>query len=469
MTQSAQPGDRVTVVIASDELSAVVTIEGRPQTVRGEGAKETRRIALDLAAGYATHIGRPVLIEARDDFGVLRLEAAPGGVVRGLTETSPLPQPKPKPARSGKGGAKVALAVIGGLVAIGLVAVGVVVVIGLLPGQTVAQDGGEGPVLLDGRSPPAGFASTADWRIPLAPGTRPAVAPDGGSAAIITLDERLALVDGSGEQSWSGELPLPVSEIKGLLRFGEGPDGPRVVVVGPSSFWLWPTGGGDPVEYPLASGAQVTFGGSAPLVTTDDGVLLPQDDELVEVDVPEGAGAMLAHGSEVLMAAVGARWFWVPGEGASTEVEADAPEGAEDEGRMLTASENYVVVRWKDPAADRVLLGFHDPRDGSVVASASIAVEELADAHLIEGAGVAAYGSVLLDPDSRETRVLSGFKPLSAAGDVLYGELDGEQVAVGADALPEEMEPNAARPWGLLDGRAVVVDGNNGLYALPPD
>ncbi len=457
------------IVIAPDDLSAEVFIQDTRQVVHGADAKATRRAALDYVAGYATHIGRPVLVEARDAFGVQRLEALPGGVVRGVAETPPPPGAGGKRQRSG--GRALLLAAAGGLAVVVLVVAAVVLVVPRLgsdtatpPGETVEPTE---TVPFEARPAPPGFSTEALWRIPVTDGTRPAVADDGSRVAFIGADGKLAVAGPEGERLWEAELPLQPAEIEGPVRFVENGDEWQVAVAGSQTLWIWPADGGEPVEYGLPEGGVVTFAGSAPLVTVDDKAMLPRDGELVEVEVPEGTGGMLVDGNEVLLASADGPWYWAaPGEEAR-KVSAVEPKGSEGLDRVITASERYVIVRWQSEKEDRVVLAAHDAHDGSVFAETEVTAGELADATWIEGETVAAYGPILVDLGSGETQLLPGFGPLSATGGVVYGELEESQVAVNAAGEITDMEPDTARPWGLLDGNAVVLADAN-LYALLP-
>ncbi|MEY9213907.1 hypothetical protein NI17_022380 [Thermobifida halotolerans] len=459
----------VTIVIAPDDMSAEVLIQGGRQVVHGADAKATRRAALDYVAGYATHVGRPVLVEARDAFGTHRLEALPGGVIRGVTETSP-------PASAGrtqrwKRGRGVFVLAAAVLLVVVLVSVAGVVVFRL--GADSPMVGGEvaetvETVPFEARPAPPGFSAEAVWRIPVTDGTRPAVADDGTRVAFIGADGKLAVAGPEGGRLWEAELPLDPTEIQGPVRFVAENEELRVAVAGPSTLWIWPADGGEPEEYPLPGNGLVTFAGTAPLVTTDDGeAMVPRDGELAEVEVPDGSGGMLVHESEVLLAAADGPWYWTAPGAEPEEVPIEEPEGSDGLDRVITASERYVIVRWQSGADDLVVLAVHDSRDGSVFAATEITAGELADATWIEGETVAAYGPILVDLESGQTRVLSGFAPLSATGDVVYGELDDRQVAVDATGETTNMEPDTARPWGLLDGNAVVLADAN-LYALLP-
>ncbi|GAA3735197.1 hypothetical protein HDA32_003959 [Spinactinospora alkalitolerans] len=486
MSTGAEPMPQwhhVTLAIAPDERSAEVTIEGRTRLVTGQGAKETRRAAIGAIAEYATRTGRHVVIDAQDAHSVWQLVATPAGVVRAAATP-------PQPPQRSRRGRRLAVVAVGGVLAVGVLAGAGVAAVRLLPDATVVPvDGSSAPAsaTFETRPAPPGFTRQADWRLPMAPGTRPAVALDGSAAALIDPDERLMVVGPGGTETWSAELPVEVGDIDGPLRFARDGDTQRVVLVGDGALWLWPAGGGVPERFDLPDDAEVSFAGTGPLVTAGDDAFVPSfaassedsaeaaaspggfsEGELVRVEPPGGTGAMLADGGEVLAASADGPWAWAGGEEEPREVEADRPEGAEEVDRVLTASAGYVIVRWSADDEDRTVLAVHDAGDGSVTASAAIAPDELEDARWVDGDRTAAYGPLLVDLADGTTDVLSGFIPVNAAGDTLYGELDGAPVAVGADGEPVELEEDTARPWGLLDGRAVVV-ADDDLYALSPE
>ncbi len=56
MNRASGPGHSrptVVIVVAPDERSAEIVIEGQRRLVQGQAPKETRRAALDVATGYA--------------------------------------------------------------------------------------------------------------------------------------------------------------------------------------------------------------------------------------------------------------------------------------------------------------------------------------------------------------------------------------------------------------------------------
>ncbi|WP_067968788.1 hypothetical protein [Nocardiopsis trehalosi] len=460
----------VILVVAPDERSAEVTIEGRTRVVTGATPKETRRAALDVAAGYAAHLGTSVLINSRDANGAWQLIISPTGVVRaaGGTEVE-LTAGRGAKAGRPRRGRRVLMAAAGGTLAVAAVAGGGVVAVRMLPDITATRvDSAEDPaVTLEGRSAPPGFTTQAAWRLPTLPGTRPGVAPDGGAAAYVDPEERLTVVGPDGAELWSAELPLPAGDIEGAPTFVSDGDAYGLAVTGSGRLWLWPPSGGAPDEFTLPEGSRVTFAGASALVLGDGRALVPDDGGLRPIAMPSGYGAMLADPGRVLTAVQDGPWRWVGLDGETTEVEPEPPDGAGDLAEVLTARSRYVIVRWVAEEGDQALLAVHDSGDGSVVARTLVDPASLADARWLEGGSVAAYGPVVVDLDNGRATALEGFVPTSAAGDRVYGEAAGVPVAVGADAEPTDLPADVVRPWGLLDGRAVVIaDGD--LYALTP-
>ncbi|MBV2366127.1 hypothetical protein ACFPZ0_24180 [Streptomonospora nanhaiensis] len=460
----------VVLVVAADERSAEVTIERQTRVVFGATPKETRNAALDLVADYAAHLGRSVLVNARDVNGAWQLIVSPTGVVRaaGGREVA-LMADRPRRGRAGR----IAAVAAGGVVVLALLGGGGFAAVRYLPdalagGPTAAPE--RPTVTMQARQAPPGFTEQARWRLPMRDGAQPDVSPEGDRVALVDVDGRLRVVGPDGETAWSADLPLPADEMTGPPRFVAAGDGQGVAVVGEGRLWVWPPGGGEPRAYELPEGAEVTFAGAGPLVMADGRPSIPSGGELAPVEKPEGSGALLSDGRRVLTAVVRGPWVWVAPDGTREEVEPAAPQGAGELDEVLTAGGDTLVASWRVPGADdRRVLALHDAADGTVRAAAEVPAGAAADdADWAHGEAVAVYGPVVFDLATGTGTVLEGFAPASAAGEVAFGDLDGAPVAVTADAAPIELEGDVARPWGLLDGRAVVVAGGD-LYALLPE
>ncbi|MFW5419151.1 hypothetical protein J0910_21270 [Nocardiopsis sp. CNT-189] len=463
----------VIVVIAPDERSAEVTIEGRTRVVHGESPRQTRSGALDAAASYAAHLGRPVLVNARDANGSWQLSVSPTGVVQtvGGTDAELGANREKKPA-SGKG-RKVLVGTASAVLVLGVLGGAGYFALGLLPGggSSGASSDAETPIAFDARPAPPGFAAEAAWSHPMAPGLDPTVAPDGGSAAFVSEGGELTLIGPDGAVRWAEKLPVPAGEVENGPYFVVDGDGYGVALLGKGRMWRWPAEGGEPVETEVPEGGRVSFAGGAPLVEGGDGETFVTDSDggLERIEIPgSGYGAMLYDGEQVLTAVLSGPWQWArPDGGGGEKVEPEAPKGGDEVDRLLTARADHVVVLWTAKRGDDGIVAVHDSRDGSVVAHASVDPDELSEAHWEQGGDVAAYGPVVFDLAAGEATV-TGLVPESASDGRVFGEIDGGAVAVDGTGEATEIDPDTARPWGLLDGRAVVAAGET-LYGLSPE
>jgi hypothetical protein len=138
---------------------------------------------------------------------------------------------------------------------------------------------------------------------------------------------------------------------------------------------------------------------------------------------------------------------------------------------VVTALREYVIVRWEAQRGDGSILAFHDREDGTPLGAAEIEEDALEGvSHLSAPIGVdlVAYGPVLFSPATGETTVVAGFTPEATVGAQVFGELDGERVALDAAGEPSEVPEDTQTPRGLLGDRAVVVHEGH-LYAIPPE
>ncbi|QVQ53194.1 hypothetical protein J4H86_05270 [Spiractinospora alimapuensis] len=472
MTAPGQPR-RVWIVISADESYADVTVDGDVRRITGDSPKRTRRQALEVALSLAAATGNDVVIDAADAHSSWRLMATPGGVIRELR-----PDPPTKRSRFPLRGA-----VVLGVVALAVVGLGAAIAARVpLPFSPSAdpedsdrgrvEPGVDRDVELEARGAPPGYSEDAEWRISMAGGTSPAVAPDGDTLVVVTRDEALVAHTPDGERQWSQPFVADVEDVQGPIRVVPIGGDEFISVVTSDTLWLWPLDGGDPEELALPDDVSVSFAGGSPLLThEDEPPMIPVDGEFVELSLPEDARALASDGQLVVAAEAGEAWTLVePGEDAEA-VDAQEPGDAGDLTRVLTASADHVVVEWEseDGDDDESVIAVHDAEDGSLIGSALISDDDRGDEDRWQSAEAwGAYGPLLVDLNEGETEVQPGFHPVGAAGEDLYGELDGELTAVDADGSLSELAGDTARPWGLLGGRAVVV-AERDIYVLPPE
>ncbi|WP_211715650.1 hypothetical protein [Nocardiopsis sp. MG754419] len=486
MSRASSPGHprpTAVIVIAPDERSAEIVIEGRRQIVQGRAPKETRRAALDVATGYAAHIGVPVLVDARDANGYWRLLATPDGVVQAADQTAQGQPPQPPtmpppghdaPRAQGKGSGRrrgLVLFGVAGLVVLLLVAGGAVAVRFLnAPSEVADTEGNDTAVPLDHPAPP-GYSATVDITEELAPDTRPSVDREGESLVYIDPSERLNLLDVDGARQWSVDLPFEAGEAIGSPRFVEYDGASHIVIETADALWMWPRSGGTALSVELTEEASAQFVGEGVLVRDDENAYVVVDGDLAEVETPGGSAALLAEDGRALAGVLEGPWHWVAPDEDPRRVEAEQPEGAGDLDQIMTFLRGYALVLWEAEEGDGHLLAFHDNDDGSVLGTAEIEADALDDVlHRTGPLGreLAAYGPVLFAPGGGGTTVLPGFVPEVALGDQVFGELDGNRVAVDASGEPTEIPEGAETPRGLLGDRAVVVHDDH-LYAIPPE
>ncbi|MCY9784437.1 hypothetical protein KIK06_11090 [Nocardiopsis sp. EMB25] len=463
----------VVIVIAPDERSAEISIEGHRQIVTGQAPRETRRAALDVATGYAAGIGRPVLVDARDANGFWRLVATPDGVVQAADTVEPgRPQaPRPEEGRRGRRG-RVPLIAGAAVLALALIVGAGALTLRFLPEAPATPASGgteEAAEPLPWPAPP-GFAGTVVFDAEVAPGTEPRVSRDGELLSVIAPGDQLHLYDAEGERLWAADLPVETGESLGIPHIVRYDGAPAVVLETADALLFWSEEGGAPDRVDLPDDAVAQYAGESVLVRTDEDDFVPVGGELREVEVPGGAASMLAEGDRVLTAVVDGPWVWVDPDGGSTEVHAQRPEGAGEMDRVLTALREYVIVLWRSAEGDGSHMAFHDGQNGAVVAAIEV------DASDLEGAGyaswpigtrTASYGPTVVDLESGDGSVVPGFAAEIAVGDQVFGELDGRSVAVRADGTVSDLPEGAERPQGLLGDNAVVLHDDH-LYAIPP-
>ena len=274
MSRASRPGHSrptAVIVIAPDERSAEIHIEGQRQVVTGLEPRETRRAALDVATGYAARIGLPVLVDARAVNGYWRLVAAPDGVVQAAEqETSEREQAEPPtPSASGRGRG---LLVVGAVVlALGMILGAGFVALRFLPGSGDDQQESvdDSTVALDHPAPP-GFDDTVVFDHELAPKTLPGLSRDGEMLAFVDPDDRLNLFDAEGEQHWEADLPVASEEMLDDPRFVEYGGESTVLLESSDSLWFWSVESGSSTGVELPEGASPQYAGASVLVRVDE-------------------------------------------------------------------------------------------------------------------------------------------------------------------------------------------------------
>lgn len=473
MSRASRPGHSrptAVIVIAPDERSAEIHIEGHRQVVTGLEPRETRRAALDVATGYAARIGLPVLVDARDVNGYWRLVATPDGVVQAAEQETPEREQDPRPVPRERGRGRGLLVVGAVVLALGLISGAGFVALRALSGAEDEEGSAEETMVALGHPVPPGFDDTVAFEHELAPGTSPGLSREGEMLALVDVENRLHLFDAEGEHHWGVDLPAPAEEMLEGPRFVEYDGGTTVVMESSDSLWFWSVEDGTSTGVELPDQASPQYAGGSVLVRVDEERYLPVAGELVEVEMPDSGAAMLSEGEEVLIAVSNGPWRWIDAGGEGEEVTPRRPDEAGELVAVVTALREYVIVRWESLQGDGEFLAFHDGRSGEALGGSEIAPDDLEGVGHRSGpigTGTVAYGPVVVDTQSGRAVTVPGFLPEIAVGSQIFGELDGRDVSVGVDGEPTDVPEGAEIPLGLFGTDAIVVHEDH-LYAISP-
>lgn len=446
-----------------DDHNAEVKIAGRSYPVNHHAP---RQAAIGIVTERAAQLGRPIKATAVDADGTWPLVIHPDGqVVEGEVATK-----RRKPIWPVLVAAVLAVALIGGtaLYLLVLREPGPQVIeskpsptLPELPAPRVAPD------QFAARPVPPGWSAKASWTVDIAENTNPAVSPDGSQVAVITREGRLAVLDAGGKVLWQDKVPRDA----GSPVFTRVDSRQVVAVAGPTELKYWAGNGALPTEIELPDSASVRFFGSSPLVmlSSDAGASVVSGGKLHPVqNQPRVSTILLAEGDKALMARYAGPLYWSRTGEDLVELKLKPPSGGKSLNRIVAASAGYVVAEWS-AAGGKVIPTVNSTVNGSVTAQCpkSTAGETANWRWVPDQLGrVAAYGECLINFGTKKTTALDQFQPLSVAGPVVYGEINGGLGAIApVGGKLRALATGTARPWGIAGGRAIVVHASV-LYAL---
>lgn len=288
---------------------------------------------------------------------------------------------------------------------------------------------------------PPGYAQRATWSVPITDRIPPIATPTRDLVAVSPGGELMLLDDLTGRRLWTGNdapsggpLSLVVDRGRSILATataGELTLWPLPDPRAPAPAAGKPT---DPVTIPLPPSAEVSFAGSAPLVTLpDQTAALVTQGSLARVDVPVGSTALAADADSVIAAGTSTTWYdLTPGAPAVARKLRPPPGATGRPAQVLAAGSGHLVTVWATPGADTVAL--HDLATGRVVATASTAVRDGAGGQLPagevlrqEGGQALAVGSFLVryGPDPAVIALPPQFTAETITTGHVYGQLDG--------------------------------------------
>lgn len=323
------------------------------------------------------------------------------------------------------------------------------------------------PDVFDARPFPPGFSTTATWTIDLADGTDPAVAADESKVAVITTDQKIAMLDGSGRVLWQDQVP----EDAETPVFTTIDSKPVVAVIADDVMLYWPVDGSveKATKSELGSGNKVQFFGPSPMLTTEEGWSYVLDSGKwvqVTVDVRR-ATVLYADGKRVLAAGYYGPLFWAePGGEQAKQVPLTKPDGATAIDHVVEASPGKVVALWKTKNEDVRIAAIHKADNGSLLATCPPTTSTSTGAWVPDQTGkVAALGSCVIDFAKAKTKTVTGFSPLSVQRTAIWGNGRDGLTLVTPTGKDQVIADGTARPWGIVSGHAIIVH-ENVLYAL---
>jgi hypothetical protein len=447
-----------------DDHNAEVRIAGRSHPINNH---DPRQAAIALVTARAAQLGRPVKATAVEPDGASwPLIIQPDGQVEAVEVE----------VRSGKpiwpivAAAVLAVVLIGGTVLYLLVVRDpgthevtptVSPTLPDLPAPRV------GPDQFAARPVPPGWSANASWTVDIAENTSPAVSPDGSEVAVITTDDRIAVLDGNGKVLWQDQVPRDSSS----PYYTTIDSKPVVAITAPGILKYWGGDGALPTEIELPDSATVQFFGSSPLVllTNGAGASLVSGDQLHRVEnQPRLSTILLAEGDKALMARYAGPLFWSQTGKGLVQQSLKPPAGAKSINHIVAASRGRVVVEWNTGKPDEVIPSVNSTATGAVVATCPKVPAGMTSGWKWvpdEAGKVAAYGECVMDLTRGKTSLEPQFQPLSVSRTTIFGQVSGRLYAVAPGARPTILPDGTARPWAIAGGHAIVVHASV-LYAL---
>lgn len=483
--------------------TGIVELDTTPtRRIQAPTLGQARQEALALIIQYAHESRTSIEVLAREPDAEYRLRVHPDGHV----EEAPTPQPTPPPGEelpilhaSAAGPPprqpqreKRAIRRPPGLALplrrptprlLGAGVLVIVLIAGTLLGLNVVRaNRGGGPVEIVhgqqvGAPVPAEWSATSMWRTPaLLSAAGRVLVVDAREVAVVSADRRLALVEaGDGRVRWVADYPQgqPVTALADSTV-----DGQRVIAAQVGRRLVWwdlATGAVGGVELPET--AIVSFAGSAPLVTSEDGrrAWLVAGGALAGVDVPQGARTLAGRSDGVVTAASGEGWWHLrPGQSAGSPGQWEMP-GPARTPQVVAYLGGTVICLLPDPdptlrevlvLLDREEVNFFWRGAGRIGAGDT---EWLPSPSRQWGI----LGRTLIDNQRTATTDLGAWTTHAVASDRAEGQVGGYRaITIARQPLPlGQLAEDEGFPEDLTQSGALVrseSDGASYLYHLPP-
>ncbi|UGQ15000.1 hypothetical protein LO772_16365 [Yinghuangia sp. ASG 101] len=327
---------------------------------------------------------------------------------------------------------------------------------------------------------PPGWSRAAAWSLPVtAPAPRvPTVAADGSTAAAITADRQLALLDPATGQV-RRMVPLPAGDLGGLRLGRVDGRAAALVQVGSQLVYAPVDGTADVTVLVLPDGASVSVAGDSPLVSAPSGASVISGGKLLPLQLPPGAGAMAVDGQTVLAAASSGTWWRIPLGQAPIEMAPSPPRPGAAVARVAGAGHGRVAVVWTGPSDGVGTVALYDASTGEALWTVDAPAEALKSPAWVWAADgkVAAIGPIVFNLGARTATLREGLVPVIAFGGRVYGTVNGASAVIDPSdpaASTTALPAGTPLPWGAPTGRLLMTvasdaSGAVDLFALTPD
>lgn len=443
-----------------DDHNAEVKIAGRSHPVNNS---DPRQAAIGLVSERAAQLGRAVKATAVESDGASwPLVIHPDGRVEAIDADT---------GRKGGGGGSKPIwpIIVAAAVACALIAGTAVYLLAFsgdgTPKPTASPKLPElpapsiGPDQFVARPVPPGWSKNASWTVDIAPNTTPVVSPDGSEIAVLTPDEKLAVLDGNGKVIYQDRVPKqfpnPVYTVI---------DSQHVLAAATDdTLYYWPGDGAQSKEVELPNSAEVQFFGTSPLIELANGAgaaVVSGGEAKTVPEQPRSSTILLAEGDRALSARYGGPLYWSQPGKERQQLDPKPPSGVKDIDRVVAASPGLALVLWKTKNPEVDLPAVHSTANGAVVAKCPATRADLAAAWQWvpdTGRKVAAWGECLINFSKGTVSDQPNFIPQSITGTTIYGAANGVPIAITPGGKPVQLPPNTARPWGIVGGHAIVV------------
>lgn len=315
---------------------------------------------------------------------------------------------------------------------------------------------------------PPGYAQRATWAVPISERVTPTSTTTGDLAVVTAAGDLVLLDDQTGRTLWTGRDAPRAGELH-LLRSG---DVDVIAAASGTTLQMWPIEEGPaktrPFSIEVPRDGEVTFEGSAPLITLPDQTAgLLDRGELTLLDVPVGANAVAADSDSIIAVDLTGTWYDVaPGEDPVAH-RLPRPDGAQDSAvRVIGAGGRHIVLVWT--VGDDQVVTLHDLVTGADVAQANVGRVDLIRAEVLHQPvqEQMMLGTVLIDYSSTPAVVplMAGLTPEVLTDGHVYGDLDGDRIDAVIDGTQVTAQPATGASAPAADEAFPVATSNTHAY-----